>query len=219
MTTQRIFRGPSGGKTGGILMTDDIIEFVENEIRLVCTVTLKSLQSRIFDKFFVKPSLETIRKSLLNISITLKRLNCVLEAVNSPRSKDLKFKYANFFLNDLNLKDKFLIFIDESPFNISMRRSYGRSTARTRATMIVPTNRGRNLSLISAINGERVLYSVVIDGGARAQDFKLFLWGLLPVLARFGLRNSCRLFYDNASIHHSHEIEDFIKKMTYSERS
>ncbi|KAF7685062.1 hypothetical protein CDIK_4189, partial [Cucumispora dikerogammari] len=46
----------------------------------------------------------------------------------------------------------------------------------------------------------------------RAQDFKLFLRGLLPVLARFGLRDSCRLFYDNASIHHSHEIEDFIEE-------
>ena len=74
-----------------------------------------------------------------------------------------------------------------------MRRNYGRSTAGTRATMIVPTNRGRNLSLISAINGERVLYSVVIEGGARAQDFKLFLRGLLPVLARlvFGTTAGC----------------------------
>ncbi|KAF7685546.1 hypothetical protein CDIK_3706 [Cucumispora dikerogammari] len=93
-----------------------------------------------------------------------------------------------------------------------MRRSYDRSAAETRATMFVPTNRGRNLLLISAINGERVLYSVVIEGGARAQDFKLFLQGLLPILARFGLRDSCRLFYDNASIHHSREIEDFIDK-------
>ncbi|KAF7685858.1 hypothetical protein CDIK_3393, partial [Cucumispora dikerogammari] len=98
MTTRIISTGPRSRKTGGILMTDDIIEFVENEIRLECTVTLKSLQSRIFDRFFDKPSLETIRKSLLNISITLKRLNCVLEAVNSPRSKDLRFEYANFFL-------------------------------------------------------------------------------------------------------------------------
>ncbi|KAF7693633.1 hypothetical protein CDIK_2237 [Cucumispora dikerogammari] len=77
--------------------------------------------------------------------------------------------------------------------------------------MIVPTNRGRNLSLISAFNGERVLYSVVIEGDARAQDIKLFLRGLLSILARFGLRDSCRLFYDNATIHHSREIvEDFI---------
>ncbi|KAF7699493.1 hypothetical protein CDIK_1250 [Cucumispora dikerogammari] len=139
-------------------MTDDIIKFVGNEICLECTVILKELQSRIFVQFSVKLSLETIRKSLLNISITLKRLNCVLEAVDSPRSKDLRFKYANFFLNDLNLEDKFLIFIDESPFNISMRRNYGISAAGTRGTMIVPTNRGRSLSLISAINDERVPY-------------------------------------------------------------
>ena len=64
--------------------------------------------------------------------------------------------------------------------------------------MIVPTNRRRNLSLISAITGEKVLYSVVIDGGAKAQDFKLFLLGLLSILTSFGLRESCILFYDNA---------------------
>ncbi|KAF7700489.1 hypothetical protein CDIK_1072 [Cucumispora dikerogammari] len=122
-------------------MTDDIIEFVENEIRLECTVTLKELQFRIFVQFSVKPSLETIRKSLLNISITLKRLNCVFEAGNFSQSKDLRFKYASFFLNDLNLEDKFLLFIDESPFNISKRRNYSRSAAGTRATMIVQTNR------------------------------------------------------------------------------
>ncbi|KAF7694619.1 hypothetical protein CDIK_2099 [Cucumispora dikerogammari] len=76
--------------------------------------------------------------------------------------------------------------------------------------MFVLTNRERNFLLICAINGERVLYSVVIGDDARAQDFKLFSQGLLSILARFGLRDSCRLFYDNVSIHHSREIKDFI---------
>ncbi|KAF7684892.1 hypothetical protein CDIK_4359, partial [Cucumispora dikerogammari] len=197
---------------GDRLLTEEVIRFVENEIRLECTITLKTIQTRIHNAFNIKPCLETIRRSLLDISITLKRLNCVLEAVNSPRSKELRFEYANYFLNDLTLEDKFLIFIDESPFKISMRRNYGRSPAGTRASMIVPTNRGRNLSLISAINGERVLYSVVIDGGAKAQDFKLFIRGLLPILTSFGLREKCILFYDNASIHYAREIEEFVEE-------
>ncbi|KAF7685966.1 hypothetical protein CDIK_3285 [Cucumispora dikerogammari] len=48
ITTRRIYVGLRGRKTGSTLMADDIIEFVENEIRLECTVTLKVLQSRIF---------------------------------------------------------------------------------------------------------------------------------------------------------------------------
>ncbi|KAF7692197.1 hypothetical protein CDIK_2462 [Cucumispora dikerogammari] len=38
----------------------------------------------------------------------------------------------------------------------------------------------------------------------------MFLHELLPILSKFGLRDSCRLFYDNAPIHHSREIKDFI---------
>ncbi|KAF7692942.1 hypothetical protein CDIK_2372 [Cucumispora dikerogammari] len=83
-TARRISVGSRSRKAGGTLMSDDIIEFVENKIRLECAVTLEELQSRIFVQFSLKPSLETIRKCLLNISIKLKRLNCVLEAVNSP---------------------------------------------------------------------------------------------------------------------------------------
>ncbi|KAF7685545.1 hypothetical protein CDIK_3705 [Cucumispora dikerogammari] len=48
ITTRRISVGSRGRKAGGTLMADDIIEFVENEIRLECTVSLKELQSRIF---------------------------------------------------------------------------------------------------------------------------------------------------------------------------
>ncbi|KAF7685705.1 hypothetical protein CDIK_3546 [Cucumispora dikerogammari] len=161
--TRKISTGQRGRQSGDRLLTEEVMRFVENEIRLECTLTLKTIQTRIHNTFNIKPCLETIRRSLLDISITLKRLNCVFEDVNSPRSKELRFEYANYFLNDLTLEDKFLIFIDESPFKIYIRRNYGRSPAETRATRIVLTNRERNLSLISAINGESVLYSVVID--------------------------------------------------------
>ncbi|KAF7690782.1 hypothetical protein CDIK_2638 [Cucumispora dikerogammari] len=63
ITTRRISVGLRDIEAGGTLMTDDIIEFVENKIRLECAVTLKKLQSRIFVQFFAKQSLETIRKA------------------------------------------------------------------------------------------------------------------------------------------------------------
>ncbi|KAF7693632.1 hypothetical protein CDIK_2236 [Cucumispora dikerogammari] len=48
ITTRRISVKTRGRKAGCTPMTDDIIEFVGNEIRLECTVTLKVLQSQIF---------------------------------------------------------------------------------------------------------------------------------------------------------------------------
>ncbi|KAF7685111.1 hypothetical protein CDIK_4140 [Cucumispora dikerogammari] len=98
------------------------------------------------------------------------------KAINAPRSKELRKKYANYFLNDLTIEDKYIIFIDESPFNLSMRRNYEKSRTGTRATAVIPTNRGRNLPSISAINGEKVLYSVVIEGGQRLGILNSFFW-------------------------------------------
>ncbi|KAF7699645.1 hypothetical protein CDIK_1095 [Cucumispora dikerogammari] len=137
-----------GRRPGGKVLTNEIAEFVKNEIRTNCTVTLKTIQENIHAEFSITLCLETIRKCLLDSSISLKRLNCTKEAVNAPRSKELRKEYANCFLNNLTLEDKYTIFIDESPFNLSMRRNYGRSKTGTRATAVVPTNRGRNFSII-----------------------------------------------------------------------
>ncbi|KAF7685346.1 hypothetical protein CDIK_3905, partial [Cucumispora dikerogammari] len=51
ISTRRISVELRGRKAGGTLMADDIIEFVGNEIRLECIVTLKELQSRIFVQY------------------------------------------------------------------------------------------------------------------------------------------------------------------------
>ncbi|KAF7700536.1 hypothetical protein CDIK_1027 [Cucumispora dikerogammari] len=81
---------PRGRRPGGRVLTDEIAAFVENEIRTNCTVTLKTIQENIHAEFSITLRLETIRKCLLDISITLKRLNCTKEAVNALGSKELR---------------------------------------------------------------------------------------------------------------------------------
>ena len=78
------------------------------------------------------------------------------------------------------------------------------------ANFIIPTSRGPNLTLISAINGEKVLLSIVLRGSVKAAEFKSFLVQLLPVLENEGIRNECILIYDNAVIHHASVVEDYI---------
>ncbi|KAF7702718.1 hypothetical protein CDIK_0438 [Cucumispora dikerogammari] len=130
----------------------------------------------------------------------------------ATKSKELRKEYANYFLNDLTIEDKYIIFIDESSFNLPIRRNYGRSKTGTRATTVVPTSMWRNLSLISSINREKVLYSVVIEGGRGLRIFKQFLLGLLPVFSDQGLKEQCVLFYDNVSIYHAREIKNSVEE-------
>ncbi|KAF7685986.1 hypothetical protein CDIK_3266, partial [Cucumispora dikerogammari] len=164
----------------------EISEFVENKIRTNCTVTLKTIQENIHAKFLFTLCIKTIRKCLLDISITLKKLNCTEKAVNALKSKELRKEYANYFLNDLIIENKYIIFIKKKTFNLTIRRNYERCRTGTRATAVVLTNRVRNLLLISAINEKKVLYRIVIKGGAKAQDFKQLL---LCLFCPFRLRS------------------------------
>ncbi|KAF7694681.1 hypothetical protein CDIK_2038, partial [Cucumispora dikerogammari] len=45
--TREISTGQRGRQSGDRLLTEEVIRFVENEIRLECTITLKTIQTRI----------------------------------------------------------------------------------------------------------------------------------------------------------------------------
>ncbi|KAF7685861.1 hypothetical protein CDIK_3390 [Cucumispora dikerogammari] len=56
--------------------------------------------------------------------------------------------------------------------------------------------------LISATNGRRVPYSAVVEDGARAIDFKLFVSEILSILSRQGFTVKYILFYDIATFNY-----------------
>lgn len=98
--------------------------------------------------------------------------------------------------------------MDESPFNLHLRRQQGRSKKGTRANVIIPTIRGRSVSLISSIGVLGMHHSKIIDNGTvNANIFADYITELCQYLYdNCSMRNVC-IILDNARIHKRGDLE------------
>jgi transposase len=159
-------------------------------------------------------SLTTISTFLRNCKITLKRTNLVLERVNDLERLEMRRIFALDFLTNADLNDANNVFIDECGFNLHLRRNYGRSLRGNRVCIEVPTIRGRNVTLLSAINGNCVLHFKIFQGSCRGEIFSEFLRELDQILVHRLNLNNCVVFMDNCSAHRSMVSRETIAQMT-----
>jgi transposase len=102
-----------------------------------------------------------------------------------------------------------LIFIDETPFSLSMRRSRGRSKKGARASVTVKNIRSPTITAICAMQANRgLLYYETTIGGNNAERFNQFIANLLK-LEVFRTKSHV-LIMDNAPIHKESEIKEII---------
>jgi hypothetical protein len=72
--------------------------------------------------------------------------------------------------------------VDECGFNLHLRRNYGRNVSGSRVSLVVPTIRGRNVTLLSAINGNGIFYFKIFEGCCTGSIFSTFLQELDRIL-------------------------------------
>ena len=167
------------GKVMNQKMTPEIEEFIENSIEINSQITLTQIKSLINERFSISVCLETIRRVIYKLKITLKKASRTLENVNSEISKIRRKEYARNFLNEDSENDKIKIFIDESGFNLHLRRTMARSPRGAPAFGILPSVCGRNVSLISAITRDEVIFPDAIVGSVDSNRYKEFFRGLV----------------------------------------
>ena len=81
------------------------------------------------------------------------------------------------------------VFVDESSFNLDIRRSQVRSRRDTRAVVKIPTIRGKPISLISSIGANDILFFKIIYNTIVSDDiFSEYLLDLCNYL-----RNVCNM--------------------------
>ena len=148
---------------------------------------------------------------LISLSITRKCVVLTGLQVNCTRSKNLRKNYALNFLDTYH-NDKINIFIDESGFNLHLRRKHGRSPRGQVVQSIVPASRGTNVSLISAISNEEVIHAKCLTGSVKATDFKTYMTELISICRQKFPQGIFKLFVDSARIHHANIIIDFLNK-------
>lgn len=94
----------------------------------------------------LKKSRSTVGKVLKELNWTRKRLKKVLVDRNSPSTIALRAEYSATISA---IRDDKLIFVDESGFNLYLSSFYGYSPKGLSPSIGVPSNRGRNISLLA----------------------------------------------------------------------
>lgn len=123
-------------------------------------------------------------------------------------SKRVQLKRFEYWQEVNQVLTKDLIFIDESGVNLAMTRLYARAIKGKRARGKKPLNRGKNVSLLTALSLEKVVASSNIYGAVNGITFEAFIaTKLVPNL----WKNAC-VVMDNAKIHLGDNIRELIEE-------
>jgi len=190
-------------------LTDSQVAFLKQCINENCSLTLKELRMKILDEFAISISEPTISKYIQGFNFSMKRLNLIAQAAVTPELQAARREYSSWMLHCHN-EGRNVIFIDETGFQITMRRFHGRSQIGTRAISIVPALRTRNKTVIAAFSRVGLLLYHVLERAGNRVNFNEFISELCVVLNTRDLRD-CTLIMDNVRFHHCAEIEENIK--------
>ena len=104
-----------------------------------------------------------------------------------------------------------MIFLDESGFNLHLRRRFARSRLGTRAPTVVPTIRGRNVTLILAASSSRIIhYKIIDDSTCNRTIFANFCEELIAIIEGDSHLHNCLIIADNATIHKTNEARTIL---------
>lgn len=184
-----------------------LLDWVDNE----ADTTLKTLAERILNRFGIAVSQSTVSRALSRNGFTLKLLRQIPESRNSPEVIAARKDYANVFMRDQPIDRKCIVWVDETGFNLHLRRKYGRALAGLRANVVVANSRGANISICAAMSEEGLLVNKVHRGSYTAVLFVEFLELLFARLDVLG-RTACWVILDNVRFHHCTIVADCATK-------
>jgi len=149
----------------------------------------------------------TVSNCLKKLDITRKRLKLRSSVVLNDELIHKRKIYAREFLRDMI--NKRLFFLDETGFNLHISKSYGYSPKNVDAIRHVPSNRGRNLSLLAIISDVKVMNYKLLSGPYNTENFLAFLNDCF--LQNIFESNSI-LIMDNVKFHHSDSVKRFLQE-------
>lgn len=139
-----------------------------------------------------------------------------LDRVNAPdkilQRKEYALWFNNYFQNDLSS----IVFVDESSFNLHLKRSKGRSLQGTRSNIIVPTVRGRSISIIGSISiSQMCLCKAITNSTVNANVFAEYLYELCSYLKNNLEMENAFIILDNARVHKRDDIDRITLEFGY----
>ncbi|KII74595.1 hypothetical protein RF11_04910 [Thelohanellus kitauei] len=123
----------------------------------------------------------------------------------SLNERTLRYPYSKF-LRDVNVIKK-VIYIDETGFNLHIRRRYGRSQIGERSHIVVANSRGRSINVSAAMNISGFMNCRSIVASFNKNEFCQFLRECFQNLSK-----TPKIFVmDNVHFHHSIEVREVVE--------
>jgi transposase len=178
------------------------LNIIDSIIRYNPGITLKEISRILFNDYTITLSKSSIDRGISLLGITLKDCSKILDRVNSENILTKRREYAENFTKNAPKDPKKLIYIDESGFNLHLRRKRARSKRGSRASIIIPTVRGRNITLILATNGSEIIHYKLVSGiNCNSEIFKIFCEELLGIISIKKDLYGAWIIMDNSRIH------------------
>jgi transposase len=189
------------------MLGDEELQFIQLKLEENPCYTISDLKEMLREEQEISVSDSTITRATKHIHFTLKRILLVSEARNAVRTTELRREWV---IRASAEPQDAMVFCDEAGFNLHTRCLFGRSKRGTPATLEVPANRGRNVSLCAAIGVGGVLHYAIQVGAFNTQLYVEFLRDLLAVLDQDARQRSFLLVMDNVRFHHSAAVQDLV---------
>jgi len=212
----KIVKSAKGGSTVTVLKPE-ILSQIEDLVSIDPEITLRQIKDKLIENhpgFII--SLSSINLALEKLIITIKKSHRELEKVNEEHYIKLRQEFAIWFNERFPNEFDEAIFVDESPFNLHLKRQQARSKKGTRANIRIPTVRGRSVSLIASIGIGGMHFSKIIDNSTVNGDiFASYIKELCSFLRDVkGMNNVC-IILDNARIHRKKDMEEITSEFGF----
>lgn len=195
---------PERNKRGGgraKKISAEIMEVIVNWVEENCQITVKEICRRLRNERNIIVSHQSVSKRLDGQLVTVKKVHNLAHGVNTPENKELRRQYVDNILHHVALQ-KYIVFVDETNFNLFCRRTTGRAVRGQRASVKLPNSKGPNLHVIGCISSTGMQYWERKRGAFRKEHFQEWMKRCLRVCIQNGhAPNSIVIVMDNAPAH------------------
>lgn len=148
----------------------------------------------------IHASLSKVNRVKTAMGYTRKRIKLTTVNRNTQSTINKRWEYATI----MSVKgDDRLFFLDETGFNLHLHQTYGYAVKGLVPTLTVPSNRGKNISVMATISQDGVVAYETLDGAYNKERMTNFInTKLVPHLPQ-----GSTVIMDNARFHHSEVVK------------
>jgi transposase len=174
-----------------------IVSWLEDNSQL----TIAAIRDRIQAELGVFISQQTVSRYLDGCLISFKKVHLMPLGINTPPNKQLRQVFVGNLLQAI-AANKFIMFVDETNYNLFCRRTCGRARRGERAVVKLPNSKGPNLHIIGGISSNGVVHWERQRGAFKIPNFNAWLSRCLEAAIATGVHpNAIVVVIDNAPAH------------------